>query len=1651
MAPEGNEVRQKVEDAHRIVEALAALDKAGVLGRHDAPKAETLQRLFTGRTEVPLAELLRAIWPDATNEDAALNLYRGFKARLNERLAKKGLGVFLCSPQDNRPVASKTVWFEGIPSAAELARRREDEEARNSAEIIQREHKREFLGTPSVEYIPQEVTSGLRAVRFPETVAGFAERFAPKAWGALPQDDRAFLANLMTKLEPIVQLVPATKEPLVVAFECLGLGPGGQSFPEIEARFRDRVDPGLLRVLMALCSVETASTLACATHTMSKSDPRQLLFTVNLDPQMLVSAFFDEFLHAYRDKWQCNVVFELHQEMVRTHIDGIKRLVAEFGLGFCLDDINELDPQVRENLADLAILSKVDARAFLHLMAGRDDPETTVRELASYRLANRPLLVEGVEDDNFVSFLQRHWRHQDNGTLLAQGYLFTPGLSWEGWIADLRHFGLRGGHFLASHCLAEAKRTIGDFLSAQHRGELHCENRGIIFSIRVPGACCGRDRDIVFGILNERASSLPTEDELQGVDFLVVKARLGALDWEQVPMSDLRGVLDASAHATEIGERALIGRLADLYVPQFWVPPNVMPLRQTGTDVDPAEEARQFLLHWVKAPGSPPFCAILGDYGVGKTFLCRMFSRGLLELRDAGDHHLPVPLYLDMRNLPVWYGDRVPRLDEMLRHLLEEAGFGELSTSGVLAAVRRGHVILIFDGFDEHSVHLTDAQATELMRQIRSAAPPHSDGKVLLTCRTHYFLDRANEREKVSGGGGARTREGLRGSAFRIAYLQPFDEKRIRDYLHRVLGDQADAAFEFMKRVHDLVDLAKRPVLLAMIAANLEHLERRARSGERVKAADIYEGVLGNWLGRDTGKHIVFPDLKSDLMAELARRLWLSGGRDATVHFRELRAWILARLKDIFRFGNPEAVWRIDADMRTATFLVRDPRGNYRFAHKSLMEFFLGRGVAIGLSEGHLAALDLPRLNREVLEFAVDLLHGERGHAGRAAQVLTDMLEGAYRTQRSENALLLLLAWRKLIPDTAPRPAELHLEGAQLQGADLAGAQLSGARLLGANLEGAVLTEAKLREADLRGANLKDASARSVDLEGTCLAECRLDQAELTAASLRNCDLSNANGRGAFLQRADCTGARFGRAKFPYARLARAVLLDTQLSEGDFRSSSLPKVAAQGLAFMPFLGHGGWVRCVAFSPDGVIIASGSEDKSVKLWEAGTGCLMRTIEARSREILTVAFGAGGATLASGSSDNSVELWDAATGRLVRTLEGHAAPVNSVAFSPDGATLASGSNDQSVKLWEAATGRLVRTLEGHPNWVNCLAFSPDGAMIASGCAGGSVKLWDAVTGHLVRNLEGHAGSVRSVAFSPDGTALASGSYDKSVKLWEAGTGRLMRTLGLDAASVWSVAFSPNGASLASGCDDNSVKLWEATTGRLVQTMQGHRGWVSSVAFSPDGTTLASGGSDSSVKLWDAATGRLVRTLERYAGTVESVTFSPDGATLASGSDDNSVKLWDAASGCLVRTLEVRIGPVVSVAFSANGTTLTSRGAGEGVRVSDARTGALLRAGREPVPSSVDQRQATSGHLAAAASPAGTIHVYKAGSGELVVTLAAWNPEEWVAWTPDGYFDAPKAAWHRIGVTDGLVSYPVEEFAEHFHRPDIIRERLAKARGE
>jgi hypothetical protein len=403
------------------------------------------------------------------------------------------------------------------------------------------------------------------------------------------------------------------------------------------------------------------------------------------------------------------------------------------------------------------------------------------------------------------------------------------------------------------------------------------------------------------------------------------------------------------------------------------------------------KDALQELLTWATATGpeAARFCAVLGEYGMGKTTTLKMFTQGLLERKAKGED-VPLPIYVDLR-LQLGAPSHVPTLEELLTEVIRRNHrLGErspLKPGDLLRLVRAEGAVMIFDGLDEKIVHLPPAKATAYIHMLWGVLPPVTrhqpavpgkrPGRLILSCRSHYFRDVFTQNAMLTG----QDREGIRREEFPALLLLPFSEAQIRGYLRDMLGDEsrADAAFALVEKIHNLRDLAARPVLLSHIAEHLGELERAAMRGEVVNAARLYDTVVKRWLSRDDGKHQLDPLHKRLLMERLAGKLAAEGARELDADALEmwLDEFLLAEPAIAGAYANRERSV-LKEDLRAATFVVRpesgENSGSFRFAHTSLQEFFLACHLHRALVENHPERWDLNPVSRETDDFLLQLL-----------------------------------------------------------------------------------------------------------------------------------------------------------------------------------------------------------------------------------------------------------------------------------------------------------------------------------------------------------------------------------------------------------------------------------------------------------------------------------------------------------------------------------------------------------------------------------------------------------------------------------------------------------------------------------------------------
>jgi WD40 repeat protein/tRNA A-37 threonylcarbamoyl transferase component Bud32 len=312
-----------------------------------------------------------------------------------------------------------------------------------------------------------------------------------------------------------------------------------------------------------------------------------------------------------------------------------------------------------------------------------------------------------------------------------------------------------------------------------------------------------------------------------------------------------------------------------------------------------------------------------------------------------------------------------------------------------------------------------------------------------------------------------------------------------------------------------------------------------------------------------------------------------------------------------------------------------------------------------------------------------------------------------------------------------------------------------------------------------------------------------------------------------------------------------------------------PSISNANPPLLLYRGHKDRINTVAWSPDGKVMVSGGNDRTIQIWESASGTNLRAVPALGW-VLALAWSPDGEELAWVSEGKTVHILNADTGdfrECVVRRHGFFDGFIALAWSPDGSRLAAGGPGKTVEIWEAKTGGHLLTYTGHRRFleesgVSAVAWSPDGIWIASASADATVQVWEAATGHLRCTYRGYQLWYRGgVAWCPDSTCLASAGEKATIRIWDAASGMERLLLSGHSGTVNTLAWSPDGKYLASGGSDRTVRVWEVAAAKEVMVFDRHAGEVNTVAWSPDGTRLASAGDDATVCLWHVGQDKVV----------------------------------------------------------------------------------------------------------------------------------------------------------------------------------------------
>ncbi|MBA5249434.1 MAG: NACHT domain-containing protein, partial [Gammaproteobacteria bacterium] len=332
--------------------------------------------------------------------------------------------------------------------------------------------------------------------------------------------------------------------------------------------------------------------------------------------------------------------------------------------------------------------------------------------------------------------------------------------------------------------------------------------------------------------------------------------------------------------------------------------------------------------------------AILGDYGMGKTFSCRIFSEKLAETAIK-------PFYIDLRDTPTFITKnnrvRQPYLEEIISTVLaRQSKHIDAKAQDFIQQAQEGALIFIFDGLDEKLVHYNKDMRQQFLSELMRVFPvdvsrAQSKVKIVLSCRTHHFEDLKAQSAFLHGLGRSDAASG----DYRAVEILPFNSLQIESLLKKQLGDkESKIVFNIISNNDYLANLAKRPFLLTKIAQALPKLQALSV----VNSASVYQALIDDAIARDEGKHILHPRHKRQLLQDLSVVLWQQSEQVLTID--ELNDWYqgwLHQNTDILQQYSTVSNDELERDLRNSTLLVRFGEEDFGFTHSSMQEFFLSQ------------------------------------------------------------------------------------------------------------------------------------------------------------------------------------------------------------------------------------------------------------------------------------------------------------------------------------------------------------------------------------------------------------------------------------------------------------------------------------------------------------------------------------------------------------------------------------------------------------------------------------------------------------------------------------------------------------------------------------
>jgi WD40 repeat protein len=963
-----------------------------------------------------------------------------------------------------------------------------------------------------------------------------------------------------------------------------------------------------------------------------------------------------------------------------------------------------------------------------------------------------------------------------------------------------------------------------------------------------------------------------------------------------------------------------------------------------------------YLSKWIQ--NSQSIMMILGDVGSGKTTFLEYLSYQMVRgfLNDPVVCPLPVLI-------PLAEAQQVNSLNDIILGHFSKKGFSNVNLDHFYQLFHMRRIILLLDGLDTQSDRTPWKIPVQTYQRIQNAT--EKGGKIVITCRTHFFKDLAEqERLYESRLSSLNFENALAGepdelnvdkqNTISLIYLQELKDGQIARYLETIDPENKKTCLNQINQFYHLSELAHNPLLLDAIIQTLHPCNASSIN----HSIDVYNNITRLWLAHiKSNRWFLDNTNKRDIMLRLAWEMWNSN--DHELHYIKLasflkplataRTWSEKNLRIIMR------------ELMASSFLKRNDEGYFSFMYPSIMEFFLAKRLYVAFTSKKAIGklLKTKRFNVKIIHFLWSFDRDTQYVIPKLQSILTKN----YRKLISENALQILywfarydcgmesritdvikmqLKTANCIPNNAQLAhanlQEIDLEAANMQQANLQQADLTRANLVntlfqGANLEQAILTDAIIdTEALEEQQNLPetvDEIAESLDIDDEDTDDLSIDDDE---------DMVDLSIDDDFTDEIDVQESEpLEKESLDEEESEPETIVDPEFQESEEEPEM--EYHPDKTALIPYVqsGHNYSVCSVCYNQERHIVASSDSGGNVLVYSAKNKHVLFVLDGHHLSVNAVDISVDGKYLASASDDQTVHVWNLDNGETVHILEGHQGAVSDVVFSPDKKTMASCGEDQTIRIWNVQDAHVVQAFKGHTSTVLSLTFSPDGKFIASCSLDKTIRLWEIKTGEQVRTFEGHQRHVTSVSFAPDGKFIASASDDNTLRLWDIQKRDAIHVFHGHSSTVTSVDFSPDGKMIASASYDHTIRLWDIQSGHPTYMFNDHKDSVYGVKFLANARYLVSASVDQTVCFWDTEQTEPIHVFDKYRNHIEDVSFSPDGESIANTNKDNSICLWRLLDG-EPRLLTGHENEISSICYSPDSKLLASGSHDQTVHVWD-----------------------------------------------------------------------------------------------------------------